>query len=68
MRRRPYLVQAERDPLLSRIAGSEAGTVTFDRGFLRQFGTYGLLPLATVLATQFPEAGRAFDMLFRLLK
>jgi hypothetical protein len=50
------------------MAHVQPGRITLDRGFLSQIGTYGVLPLLTVLATQFPEAGRVFDSLFALLK
>lgn len=62
------LVQVDRDPLLSRLSATPAGRLTFDYGFLRHALTYGVLPIATVIATQFPETGRAFDALFKLLR
>jgi hypothetical protein len=62
------LFQADRDPLLRRMAGLERGTITLDRGLLRNVAAYGVLPLLTVIATQFPEAGRALESLLTLLR
>jgi hypothetical protein len=62
------IVQADRDPLLSRMGGTEPGRITLDRGFIGQVVTYGVVPIATVLATQFPTAGQTFQSLFKLIK
>jgi hypothetical protein len=62
------IIQADRDPLLSRMTGMAAGRITLDRGLLSQVATYGVLPLLAVLGTQFPEAGKVLDSLFTLLR
>lgn len=48
-------VQMDRNGTLSAIGGSDAGKVTFDRVFLANVFTYGVIPLLSVVATQFPN-------------
>lgn len=48
-------VQMDRNAVLSRIGGSEPGKVTFDRVFILNVLTYGVVPLLSVIATQFPD-------------
>jgi hypothetical protein len=63
------LLQMNRDEVLSRIAKSEPGKVTWDRHFISQMVLYGVLPLFSVIASQFPEVrGAAFSWLESLLK
>jgi hypothetical protein len=62
------IVQADRDPLLSAIGGTSPGRITFDRGFISRVVMYGVMPVLTVIATQFPAAGQVFDSLFKLVK
>lgn len=58
-----------RNDVLSRVAKSEPGKVTFDRHFLSRVVVYGLLPLLSLLASQFPEVrGVAFSWLEAILK
>jgi hypothetical protein len=63
------LVQMNRDEVLSRLAKSEPGKVTWDRHFISQLVLYGVLPLLSLAATQFPEVrGMAFSWLESLVK
>ena len=63
------LLQINRDEILSRIAKSEPGKVTWDRHFISQVVVYGVLPLFSFIASQFPEVrGVAFSWLESLLK
>lgn len=63
------LVQMNRDEILSRIAKSELGKVTWDRHFISQLIIYGVLPLFSLIASQFPEVrGVAFSWLESILK
>jgi hypothetical protein len=63
------LVQMNRDDVLSRLGKSEPGRVTFDRRFMSQIVLYGVLPLLSLVATQFPGVrGVAFSWLESLLK
>lgn len=63
------LLQMNRDEVLSRIAKSEPGKVTWDRHFISQIVIYGVLPLFSLIASQFPEVrGAAFSWLESLLK
>ncbi|MGH9655244.1 MAG: hypothetical protein ACRD6B_17465 [Bryobacteraceae bacterium] len=50
--------QAARDPLLSRITGTEKGKL--DRNFVTHLISYGALPALALLATHFPTIGRFF--------
>jgi hypothetical protein len=50
------LAQLERNPVISRISGTEEGALGKD--FYFRVLTYGALPVLTVLATQFPSIGR----------
>jgi hypothetical protein len=49
-------MQTERDAILSHLSGSPAGEL--GSGFWLKMLSYGAIPLATVLATYFPEVGR----------
>lgn len=49
------LVQSNRDEVLSRVAKSEPGKVTWNRRFIVQLLIYGVLPLLSLLAADFPE-------------
>lgn len=50
--------QADRDPILSRITGTEAGKL--DRHFFTHLISYGALPSLALAATHFPTIGRFF--------
>ena len=63
------LIQMNRDQILSRIAKSEPGKVTWDRHFVSQLIIYGVLPLFSLIASLFPEVrGMAFSWLESILK
>ncbi len=51
-------VQMDRNATLSAIGGTPSGKVSFDRHFFANVITYGAIPLAGILLTQFPAAGR----------
>lgn len=50
-------VQMDRNAVLSAISGTKPGQVTFDRTFVLNILTYGILPVAGVVVTQFPHVG-----------
>ncbi len=50
------LAQIERNPIISRISGTEEGSLGKD--FYLQIITYGALPVMAVLGTQFPSVAR----------
>lgn len=63
------LAQMNRDEVLSRIAKSPPGRLTWDRAFISQVVIYGALPLLSLIATQFPEVrGAAFSWIETALK
>jgi hypothetical protein len=63
------LAQMNRDEVLSRIAKSPPGKLTWDRAFVSQVVIYGVLPLVSLIATQFPEVrGAAFSWIETALK
>jgi len=47
------LAEMERDPLLSRLAGSKAGEL--NKGFYVQLLKYGIVPLLTIISSQVPS-------------
>jgi len=49
-------MQTERDAILSRLSGSKPGELS--SGFWIKLLSYGAIPLATILATYFPEVSR----------
>lgn len=51
-------VQMDRNASLSAIGGTDPGKVSFDRHFLVNVLTYGVIPLAGIAVTQFPQVGR----------
>jgi len=51
------IVQMERDPLLSAIASSDPGKVRWDATMWSKVLLYGVIPLATIFAAQFPQIG-----------
>jgi hypothetical protein len=51
------VVTMERDPILSRLAGTRPNRVTWDAEFMMKLALYGLVPLMTLFATQFPDVG-----------
>ena len=50
------LAEIDRNPILSRINGTDPGKLGFE--FIQAVVVFGLLPLVTVLAAYFPEFGR----------
>jgi hypothetical protein len=48
------LVQTNRDEVLSRIARTEPGRVTWNGTFILNLFTFGVLPLMTLLSSEFP--------------
>jgi hypothetical protein len=49
------VVQMNRDEVLSRIAGTEPGKVTWDWHFVTNALVFGLVPVATLISSEFPE-------------
>lgn len=63
------LINMSRDEVLSRASHTSPGKVTYDRQFVSRVIVYGLLPLLSLLASQFPEVrGVAFSWLESILK
>ncbi len=63
------VVQMNRSEVLSRVAKSEPGKLTVDRHFLSRVIVYAVLPLLSLLASQFPQVrGFAFSWLETILK
>lgn len=63
------VVQMNRCEVLSRVAKVEPGKLTLDRHFLSRVIVYALLPLLSLLASQFPQVrGFAFSWLETILK
>ena len=52
------LLQMDRNPALSRIAGTNPGEISFDKTFWANFTLYVVVPVLGMVATQFPEVGR----------
>jgi hypothetical protein len=50
------LVQADKDPILSAMNGTEAGKLGGE--FFRNIFVFGVAPLATIVAAYFPQVGR----------
>jgi hypothetical protein len=48
-------VGIERDEFLSHVTDTDVGTITWDRDFVLKLLVYGLLPLASLFATQYPD-------------
>jgi len=51
------LVQMQRDPILSRLTGTQAGKVDWNREFFGEIFKYGIVPIAGLLAAEFPQLG-----------
>ncbi len=51
------LLQVERDEVLSRIASTTPGQITWNRAMIARLAVYGLIPLLTLFAAQFPDIG-----------
>jgi hypothetical protein len=54
------VAQVDRNALLSAVADTAAGQVTFDRHLLWNVVLYGAIPLAGVILSQFPAVGHLF--------
>jgi hypothetical protein len=50
-------VQMERDPLLSAISSTPAGRIRWDATIWSKVFLYGVIPLASIFAAQFPQIG-----------
>jgi hypothetical protein len=50
-------IQMEHHPVLSAITSTEAGAITWDAKLWAKVLVYGLIPLATIFAAQFPQLG-----------
>ena len=57
-------VELERNTLLSHTAGTTPNNVTVDAAFVLRVLTWGIVPLLTIAATQYPEFA---NFLFKLL-
>jgi hypothetical protein len=53
------LVQMNRNEVLSRIAHTEPGEVTWNASFILNLFTFGVVPLLTLLSSEFPELRNA---------
>lgn len=63
------VVQMNRCEVLSRVAKIEPGKLTIDRHFLSRVVVYAVLPLLSLIASQFPQVrGVAFSWLETILK
>jgi hypothetical protein len=51
-------LQMDRNPALSLISGTKPGEITFDKTFWANFSLYVVIPVLSLIATQFPEVGR----------
>jgi hypothetical protein len=51
------LFQMEKDEVLSRIASTTPGRITWNRETIARVIVYGLVPLLTLFAAQFPDLG-----------
>ncbi len=54
----------DRDPVMSAIGKTTAGSVHFDMGFVTRTVSWGLLPLASLVAAQYPALGSFVSALF----
>jgi hypothetical protein len=54
------LAEMNRDRVLSYLAHTPPGSVRWNREWVFRLVTYGLIPLLTLLAAQFPEVGAGF--------
>ncbi len=61
------MFRMDRNDVLSHLAGCEAGVVTIDQSLIGRVLTFGVLPIATVVATQFPSVGRLLTSLLRVV-
>jgi hypothetical protein len=63
------IAQVNRNPLLSRISGTEPGKVTWDRTFVMNVVGFGIVPLLTLVGSEFPAVrGTVFAWIDPLLK
>jgi hypothetical protein len=60
-------VSLDRDPVISAIGKREAGVVTWNWAMLQRVLTWGVLPLASLLAAQYPEVAGRIASLFDAL-
>ncbi|MGE5345183.1 MAG: hypothetical protein ACM3JH_04435 [Acidithiobacillales bacterium] len=56
-------LQMDRDEILSRVARTQAGKVSWDLSLVLRIVLYGLLPILSVLATRVPEVQTGFSSL-----
>jgi hypothetical protein len=55
----------DRDPVTSAIGKTTAGSVHFDMGFVMRTVSWGLIPLASLVAAQYPALGSFVSTLFK---
>jgi len=60
-------VQMNRNYVLSKMDGTDAGHVTWDSGFVMNLLVHVVLPLLALLAVKFPELGRGWSLLSSVL-
>ncbi len=53
-----FVVQAEKNPMLARLAGTQANQINWHRTLLQRLGLYAGLPLLSLLTSQLPELQR----------
>jgi len=51
------LVQMQRDPILSRLSGTQVGKVNWNREFIGEIFKFGVVPVVGLLAAEFPQLG-----------
>jgi hypothetical protein len=56
-------LQMDRDEILSRVARTQAGKVSWDLSFILRIVVFGLLPILSVVATRIPEVQTGFSSL-----
>lgn len=62
-----FVFQAEKNPMLSHLAGTEAGRITWHRSLLQKLGLYAVVPLLTLLTRQIPQLQQLFGALLEPL-
>ena len=50
-------VQIERDPVIRALASTDSGKINWDWTVWTKVLLYGVLPIATIFAAQFPQLG-----------
>ncbi len=60
-------IALDRDPVISAIAGTKAGVVTWDWALGRRIVVWGLFPMASLLAAQYPQFSSWISTLFGIV-